>query len=294
MSDYFDDPVYGVGIDIGSSLAKIAVAGQDGEFAFALMDNYSCKNLVNFVRDLEVRFCGVTGSGALDFKQKIKNLGNKKGVDIPEIFCSNEFVSWGAGAAKLLKSTSQKIEMPYLLGSIGTGTSIMLVNGLSITRVGGTALGGGTVMGLGRLLLGGGTFQEICSLADKGKSSKVDLLLKDIYKPGQVGISPKATASNFGKLADPRRLKDNANLRDIMAGLMELVAENIALIASGLMNLYRVDTIVYAGSTLRNNRSLRSALINAGELLDHKVVILDQGEFSGAVGAYQLSLSNFT
>lgn len=294
MFDFSDAHIYGVGIDIGSSLAKIAVAGRDGDFAFALMDNYNYQNLVNFVRDLEVKFCGVTGSGALNFKQKMQNLGAKRRKPVPEVFCSNEFVSWGSGAAKLLKSNSKKVELPYLLGSIGTGTSIMLVNGLGITRVGGTALGGGTVMGLGRLLLGDGTFQEICSLADKGKSSKVDLILKDIYKPGQISISPKITASNFGKLADPRRLKDTPNTRDIMAGLMKLVAENISLIVSGLMSLYHVDTIVYAGSTLRNNRSLRSALINAGDLLGHKVIILDQGEFSGAVGAYQLSLSNFT
>ena len=48
-------------------------------------------------------------------------------------------------------------------------------------RVGGTSMGGGTFWGLGRLLTGCSNFDDLLTLAGKGKRDRVDTLVKDIY-----------------------------------------------------------------------------------------------------------------
>ena len=48
-------------------------------------------------------------------------------------------------------------------------------------RVSGTSLGGGTFLGLCSLLTGCQTFDEALELADKGDSTNVDKLVRDIY-----------------------------------------------------------------------------------------------------------------
>jgi type II pantothenate kinase len=71
---------------------------------------------------------------------------------------------------------------PYLLVNIGTGVSMLLVEGEGqFRRVGGTALGGGTFFGLVSLLTGAKTFQEAIALTKKGNHMNVDLLVRDIY-----------------------------------------------------------------------------------------------------------------
>lgn len=50
----------------------------------------------------------------------------------------------------------------------------------SFTRVTGTCVGGGTVLGLARLLLGVSTFAEVIDLSLKGTNS-LDLTVEDLY-----------------------------------------------------------------------------------------------------------------
>ena len=51
-----------------------------------------------------------------------------------------------------------------------------------VERVGGTALGGGTVVGLGKLLLGVESFAELAAMAERGDRRTVDLLVGDVYR----------------------------------------------------------------------------------------------------------------
>ena len=66
--------------------------------------------------------------------------------------------------------------------SIGSGISIIKVNDNgSYQRVGGTMIGGGTLLGLANLLTGVKDFDTINELAMKGNNAGVDMLIKDIY-----------------------------------------------------------------------------------------------------------------
>jgi len=68
---------------------------------------------------------------------------------------------------------------PYLLVTIGSGVSVLKVEDEDkFERIGGTATGGGTFWGLGKLLTGAKGFDELLELASKGDHRKVSLLFK--------------------------------------------------------------------------------------------------------------------
>lgn len=73
----------------------------------------------------------------------------------------------------ILKDTSDCY--PYLLVNIGSGVSILKVDGEeTFERVSGSSLGGGTFWGLCRLLTGVKSFDEMLELSCKGKNNTVN------------------------------------------------------------------------------------------------------------------------
>lgn len=71
---------------------------------------------------------------------------------------------------------------PYLLVNIGSGISILRVDGpKQYKRVGGSSLGGATFLALTKLLTKVNTFKDALALAESGDSTRVDMLVRDIY-----------------------------------------------------------------------------------------------------------------
>ena len=71
---------------------------------------------------------------------------------------------------------------PYLIINIGSGVSILKVTAQNaFERVSGTAIGGGTYWGLCRLLTKCTTYENVLDLAERGVSTEIDMLVKDIY-----------------------------------------------------------------------------------------------------------------
>jgi len=65
---------------------------------------------------------------------------------------------------------------PYLLVMIGTGVSVLRVDGpRKHERISGSTIGGGTYWGLCRLLTDVEDFESVLNLAERGDPSKVDL-----------------------------------------------------------------------------------------------------------------------
>ena len=84
---------------------------------------------------------------------------------------------------------------------IGTGTSVLALGAGHAKRVGGSALGGGTLLGLGRLLLGVDSFDEICALAARGDRRSVDLLRRRHLPGGEIA---SAARPERGELREAR------------------------------------------------------------------------------------------
>jgi type II pantothenate kinase len=151
-------------------------------------------------------------------------------------------------------------------------------------RKGGTALGGGTIVGLGAALLGTSDFQAVCSLAEQGSHESIDLLVRDIYPEPDSPIKGDLTAASFGRLG---RAAGETRPQDMACAVMRLVGENVALIAGGLARNSNLARIIYGGSTLRKNPALARVLEEVTGLLGLEARILEDGEFAGALGAME-------
>jgi type II pantothenate kinase len=265
---------------VGATLAKVAYRNPGRDVEFRLEPASALVEIAALLADARPERLGMTGGGASELARRLGG----EGVLV------NEFAAWGAGAKALLSRDGEAAGERFLLVSVGTGTSVMLADGMTVQRVGGTALGGGTIVGLGALLLGARRFEELTELAAKGDRRRVDLLVSDIYRPGEIALSGDLTAANFGKAA-LRPVADEPARADLAHALMGLVAENVALICAGLGAALGVRRAVFGGSTLRGNPPLVGILDQITGFTGTRAVFLRDGEFAGALGALLLAES---
>jgi type II pantothenate kinase len=140
----------------------------------------------------------------------------------------------GAGASALLAQSKVDPVQRYLLVSVGTGTSILLVDGGVVTRVGGTALGGGTLLGLAAGLLGTSDFDEIAALAQRGSRRNIDLLVSDIYPAGGIALatSPRRTSASTARLLRDGERAERADVAMAVMGSPRTSRDRTALAAA--------------------------------------------------------------
>ena len=263
------------GADVGGTLVKLALRdGSGATVTSALPSEALDEALARLVRHAPGRV-GVTGGGAQRLAARLDGLGVTVG----------EFDAWAAGARALLEDQLAPRER-FLLVSVGTGTSALLVEPEGVRRVGGTALGGGTVLGLGAALLGERDFAAIAALALRGDRRRVDLLIADIYPEGDFLLPGEVNAASFGKLA--RGGASPAESADLAHGIMGLVGENLGLICAGLATRHGVDRVVFGGTTLRDNPALVAILDGACRVMGHAPHFPADGHYAGALGALAL------
>ena len=279
-------PTVRIGIDAGLTLTKLAIEAEDGDIRFEKLASADRRGVVERVAELlepsNTPNVGLTGGGATQLSTALPTASAAIG----------EFAAWGSGARNLVaesdafSATDEPAPQRFMMVSLGTGTSVLLVDGLSAQRIGGTALGGGTVMGLGRALTKATSFEELCALAAKGDSKRVDLIISDIYQAGEIALPTDATASSFGRVG--REGPESATAEDLAAGVMNLVSENIALLCGSLSNPMQARHVAFGGSTLCANPTLATGLASVLAMLGCQCAILTGGEYAGALGALEL------
>jgi len=130
--------------------------------------------------------------------------------------------------------------------SMGTGTALIHAKregAVTKTKyLGGTGVGGGTLVGLSRKILGVDDIDHIAQLCEGGDLSKVDLRIGDISGDNTFQINDEITASNFGKLSDL------ANKHDIALGIANMVAETVAMLSVFAARSYGVGQVVLTGN----------------------------------------------
>ena len=230
-----------IGIDAGISSTKI-IGIENGERIMAPMTVKSSDAstaiygaLGKYLNDNDTTLESVdqvmlTGIGAKDLKSPILGRPTAQ-VD--------EFIANGMGA----RFDSGLDHM--IVVSMGTGTSLVRVDGDEIRHIGGIGMGGGSLQGLARLLLGTSNVKEISNMADKGNPAHVNLLIEDICKDELGNLTGDATASLFAKVLQ-RTPDDN----DIAAGLIHMVLETIgsAAVLSQLNGGFK-DFVLVGGLT---------------------------------------------
>ena len=205
-----------VGIDIGSTTTKISgfyngkllkcvqvEASNPIASLFGAFGQFLTENELSLEDIKEIR---LTGVGASEVQKPIYGITTLK-VD--------EFIANGTGGRYFAK------EDKSVVVSMGTGTSYVLVEGDKLTHLGGIAVGGGTIVGLSKLLLNTQDFDAIQSLALQGDKRNIDLTIGDISKHPLPGLNLNVTAANFGKV------EEIVSKEDIAAGIVHMVIENL-------------------------------------------------------------------
>lgn len=211
----------------------------------------------------------VTGVGAHSLPDSLESLKLQR---------VSEFAAIGRGAQLLMND-----DAPCLVVSAGSGTAMVLAEGSHYKHLGGSGLGGGTVMGLSRLLLNEDDSEQLNALAEQGDKQKVDLSIGDVFG-GDLGQLPSDyTAVNFGKLLGEH---STAAREDIAAALLVLAAEVVAVLSTAQARAERVQRIVVVGNMTRSQywcKALERIVTGFG----YQLSIPDSAGQAAALGALE-------
>ncbi len=206
-----------IGIDVGGSTTKI-VGLDDGQIKspmfitatdpitslFGAFGKYIYDNGIKLA---DIEHVMLTGVGASTVETPIYGLPTSK---------ADEFQADGLGAR--FDSGLSRL----MVVSMGTGTTLVKVEGNSISHAGGISIGGGTLRGLSALLLKTSNIADVVEMASRGDISRINLQIKDITTNQLEGLPMYATASLFGKVVNSK-----ADENDIAKGLICMVLETI-------------------------------------------------------------------
>jgi len=262
-----------IGIDIGGSTTKIV--GYDGEkIVSPLMVKASDPKtsaygafgkflLENGLELSDVEKIMVTGVGSSFLPEAIYQIETCKVDEITAIGLGGKFLS-GLDRAAVV--------------SMGTGTAVIGVDEKGIRHIGGTGLGGGTVIGICDKLIGVRDIGHIVDLAEQGNLRQVDLTIGDISSTDVSNMTDSITASNFGKVSDL------ATPADLAMGVLNMVFQTIGIVASLAGRSCGLDSIVLTGN-LSKVRLAPNVFKDVETLYGVRFLIPENADFATAIGA---------
>lgn len=270
-----------IGIDIGGSTTKIMGFRTDGAERQLIEPLFVRANdAITSVYGAFGKFTVQNNLALSDIDRVLMTGVGSSFIDKPlySLNCEkvSEFQSVGNGGL-FLSGLDEAIVV-----SMGTGTALIHaknVNGKTETEyLGGTGVGGGTLLGLSRKMIGVDTIEHLEQLASEGNLDHVDLRIKDISGDHTFQINEEITASNFGKLSDL------ATPNDIALGIANMVAETIAMLAVFAARHYGLTNVVLTG-----NLTAIPSIIRAFEGLESmfgiRFIIPDRAQYATVIGA---------
>ena len=205
-----------IGLDLGISATKLVLMEDgkvqqvelwEGPFAIERLAVYLKKNIPARCKVTKI---STTGVGSMSL------VGSLCGIRTERV---GEFIA-NAKAARSVTDLSR-----FIVVSMGSGTSFVMVDGKDSRHLGGTAMGGGTLYRLFQMLLPGGSWPLMRQLAEKGDLSRIDQRMVDVSKDRFPELSLDTTVVNFGKASQASKPED------ITIGLLNLVVQNIGVMA---------------------------------------------------------------
>jgi len=269
-----------IGIDIGGSTTKI-VGVRDCELItpllvratdpvaslFGAFGKFIDKNNLPL---LSVDRIMITGVGASYISNPIYGLPTAK---------AEEFLANGLGGLFLTGLPRA------LIVSMGTGTALVEASHESIKHIGGTGVGGGTILGLSSRMLNIRDIELVIKAAEEGDLSQVDLMVGDITKDLLPGLPPHTTASNFG------RISDVATNSDIALGIINLVLQAVGTTAVFAVRCSGIKDVALIGN-LSAIPQCKDVFAKLQQLFSVRFVIPENAEYATAVGAALAFLRN--
>jgi len=162
--------------------------------------------------------------------------------------------------------------------SMGTGTAYIAARGKEVSHLGGTGVGGGTLLGLSSRMINIRHFDALVETAEGGDLRNTDLFIDDITTEKIPTLPKGTTASNFG------RISDLASNSDLALGIINMVIQTIGITAMFASRVERTDKIVLTG-TLSSMKSAKSIFASLEPLYGLHYIIPEHAEFATATGA---------
>ena len=188
----------------------------------------------------------------------------------------DEFSASGTGALAL--SGQERA----VVATMGTGTAFLWAErGRPVRHLCGSGIGGGTLGGLCRKLVGMERFGQIKVLAEQGDLRKVDLTIRDISAAS--GLDPDLTAANFGDLAE------DASPADLAAGAVNLVLQAIGTMTVLSCRSCGADTVVLTGA-MTTLPQVGPNFRDFQRLYGIRYIVPESATFATAIGAALYSL----
>ncbi len=183
----------------------------------------------------------------------------------------SEFTAIGIGGTSLCGKADA------LVVSLGTGTAMVSVHGDKIEHFGGTGLGGGTLRGLSKHMLGVSTLQTLEALAERGDLSRIDLTVRDIAGGPLGDLQPGATAANFGKIGADATNEDKA------LAIMNMIVEVVSVLSFATARACDQRDIVLTGKLTRIFRFMQRQ--KRMDAMFARFTIPEHADYATAIGA---------
>lgn len=206
-----------IGIDAGTSAIKLVVTNEDLKLikkitlekmpiSIALKDFISKENI-----DIKtISKIVLTGVGTEEIQENL--------YDIPTVKI-DEFTAIGEGGLYL----SQVQE--GLVVSVGTGTAFVEARNQTFKHIGGTGIGGGTLLNLNKRFCDLEKISLINEAVENGNLRSVDLTIEEVSLKEIKTLPKDTTSANFGKL------NSEATKNDLAKGIANMVFETIGMMA---------------------------------------------------------------
>ena len=237
-------------------------------FEMFSFDSRDIGALLSFLKELlaplgEHRFSvHVTGGGAVKFRSELQSAFATavfvKVDEVEAIAKGFSFLVRRLNSAFIFASEDRSwtpvppeevlAPFPLLLVNIGSGVSMIKLEGPDqYERVQGSAIGGGTVLGLGKALFGAKSFEEIMDLSMQGNSGNVDISVGEL-----IGAPPTDDLWNFNTLASSLTKlltldKSAVSRADLAQSIVRMVSYNIGYVAYLVSCLHDCPRIYFSG-----------------------------------------------
>ena len=200
------------------------------------------------------------------------------GVSVVKI---GELLAIGRGGQALASGSWQMSDEPILVVSAGSGTAMVAARGQQYQHITGTGVGGGTLLGLGRLIVGTTDPTEIDRLAQAGNPNGADLALRDLVT-GPIGTLPAdATAVNFGRIA---RMEEPASREDLAAALVNMIGQVIATLATNAARAAQLQRGIVIGH-LTDMETVRFTVARVGTFFGLPLETCGEAGYATVIGA---------
>lgn len=262
-----------LGIDIGGSTTKIVgfennimvdglqVKADDPiTSVFGGIGNFLSQNEIKLN---EIEKITLTGVGATYIHNKIYDIDTYKVEEINAI---------GHGGLYLAE-----IKQAFVV-SLGTGTAFVRATQKNVEHIGGSGIGGGTLIGLVNKIIGQSDIEAVLDMAGKGKIENVDLFVHEIMKYQTPSLPMNLTASNFGKL------KCNTTNADFTIGIVNMIFQTIGMLSVFACRNDPIKDFILIG-TLTEFPQAQNILSAISDIYGINFIVPDNAVFATAIGS---------